>query len=71
MHVSKGSSVTEQTWGAGVNNILLPKGNPLSLWGPTHLLGSPCLPPQERRLSMPEIGEKERNYLYKSHTNLE
>ena len=30
----------------------------------THLLGSPCPPPEERRLSMPETGEKERNYLF-------
>ena len=49
--------VTEQT--RGVNNILLLKGPPLSLWGSPHLLGSPCLPPEERCLSMPEIGEKE------------
>ena len=37
----------------------------------THLLGSKCLPPEERRLSMPETGEKERNYLFKSYTDLE
>ena len=54
----------------GVNNILLPKGlPPLSLWGPP-LLGSPCPPPEERYLSMPETGEKERNYLFKSYTDL-
>ena len=35
---------------------------PFSLGVPHNLLGSPCLPPEERRLSMPEIGEKERNY---------
>ena len=27
--------------------------------------------PRERCLSMPEIGEKERNYLFKSYTGLE
>ena len=32
----------------------------------THLLGSKCPLPEERRLSMPETGEKERNYLFKS-----
>ena len=37
---------------------------------PSHLLGSPCPLPEERRLSMPEIGEKERNYLFKSYTDL-
>ena len=36
-----------------------------------HLLGSQCPPPDERRLSMPETGEKERNCLFKSYTNLE
>ena len=34
-----------------------------------HPLGSQCPPPEERRLSMPETGEKERNYL--SYTDLE
>ena len=38
---------------------------------PTHLLGSKCAPPEESRLSMPETGEKEKNYLFKSYTNLE
>ena len=37
----------------------------------THLLGSQCPPPEERRLSMPETGEKERNCLFKSYTDLE
>ena len=56
--------VSEQAWGAGgVNDILL-------LNGPTLVLqGSPCrarlaLPTttaRERRLSKPEIGEKERD----------
>ena len=27
--------------------------------------------PEERYLSMPETGEKERNYLFKSYTDLE
>ena len=57
-----------------VNDILLWKVLPLfSLWGSplTHLLGSPCPPPEERYLSMPETGEKERNYLFKSYTDLE
>ena len=35
------------------------------------LLGSQCPPPEERRLSMPETGEKERNCLFKSYTDLE
>ena len=52
------------------------KDSPLSVSGgsphsSTHLLGSKCLPPEERRLSMPETGEKERNYLFKSYTDLE
>ena len=34
-------------------------------------LGSLYPPPEERCLSMPEIGEKERNYLFKSYTDLE
>ena len=36
-----------------------------------HLLGSKCPPPEERLLSMPETGEKERNCLFKSYTDLE
>ena len=36
----------------------------------THLLGSKCPPPEERRLLTPETGEKERNYLFKSYTDL-
>ena len=36
-----------------------------------HLLGSKCPPPEERCLSMPETGEKERNCLFKSYTDLE
>ena len=30
--------------------------------GSSPILGSLCPPPEERCLSMPEIGEKERNY---------
>ena len=57
-----------------VHNKLLQKGFPLSLSGGsphphTHLLGSKCPPPEERHLSMPETGEKERNYLFKSYTD--
>ena len=58
-----------------VHDKLLQKGFPLSVFGGspshTHLLGSKCPPPEERHLSMPEIGEKERNYLFKSYTDLE
>ena len=53
--------------------MLLRKGPPFLFLGvpPTHILGSQCLPPEERRLSMPETGEKERNYLFKSYIDLE
>ena len=62
--------VTEQT-GWEDNNVLSLKGLPLCLWGfPPHLLGSQCPPLEERYLSMPETGEKERNYLFKSYTVL-
>ena len=51
------------------------KDFPLSVSGGSfphaHLLGSKCPPPEERRLSMPETGEKERNSLFKSYTDLE
>ena len=55
---------------------LLQKGSPFSVSGSyppphAHLLGSKCPLPEERRLSMPETGEKERNYLFKSYTDLE
>ena len=65
--------VTEQV--GVVHDILLQKGSPLSLSGGsphphTHLLGSKCPPPEERHLSMPETGEKERNYLFKSYKDL-
>ena len=56
----------------GVHIYYYGKDPPFSLGvPPTHLLGSPCLPPEERCLSMPETGEKERNYLFKSYTDLE
>ena len=66
-------SVTEQTGGS--QYTITERVAPFSLGGSppphTHLLGSQCLPPEERRLSMPETGEKERNYLFKSYTDLE
>ena len=75
---SVGRGVTEQTWGGKVNDILLPKGPqgdgsgpPFSPGVPPHLLGSLYLLPEKRHLSMPETGEKERNYLFKSYTDLE
>ena len=58
----------------GGHDKLLQKGSPLSVSGGppnTHLLGLKCSPPEERHLSMPETGEKERNYLFKSYTDLE
>ena len=62
--------------GRVVHDKLLQKGPPLSVSGGpppthTHLLRSKCPLPEERRLSMPETGEKERNHLFKSYTNLE
>ena len=66
-----GENVTEQTRGERVNDILLPKGPSFRSGGPPHLLGLPCPQPEERHLSMPETGEKERNYLFKSYTDLE
>ena len=66
--------VTEQ-WGGGFTINYYRKDSAfLSLEVPSphaHLLGSQCPPPEERRLSMPETGEKERNYLFKSYTDLE
>ena len=66
-------NVTEQG-GVVVHNKLLQKGFPFSVSGGSsphaHLLGSQCPPPEERRLSMPETGEKERNCLFKSYTYL-
>ena len=63
--------VTEQTWGGVNDNYYQKDPPPFSPGVSPHLLGSPCLPPEERHLSMPEIGEKERNYLFKSYTDLE
>ena len=67
-------NVTEQEVGV-VHDKLLQKGFPLSVSGGSfphaHLLGSKCPPPEERHLSMPETGEKERNCLFKSYTSLE
>ena len=64
--------VIEQTWGGGVNDILLPKGPPFcSRDSPLHLLDSLFPLPEERHLSMLEIGEKERNHLFKSYTDSE
>ena len=67
-------TVTEQ--GRGWFTINYYRKDPpfLSLEVPSphaHLLGSQCPPPEERRLSMPETGEKERNCLFNSYTNLE
>ena len=63
--------VTEQV--GVVHDKLLQKGFPLSVSGGsppphTHLLGSKCPPPEDRCLSMPETGEKERNYLKVTQT---
>ena len=47
------------------------KDPPLSVSGGsphTHLPGSKCLLPEERRLSMPETGEKEIIYLKVTQT---
>ena len=70
----KSGFVTEQM-GGGSWYIITEKIPPFCLWRfpptHTHLLGSKCPPPEERRLSMPETGEKERNYLFKSYTDLE
>ena len=55
-----------------VNNILLWNGPPPFVLGVgPDLLGLPSPSPEERHLSMPETGEKERNYLFKSYTDLE
>ena len=68
-------TVTEQGKGWFLHDKLLQKGFPLSVSGGSfphaHLLGLQCPPPEEGRLSMPETGEKERNCLFKSYTNLE
>ena len=73
--MTAGQDVTEQEGGWFLHDKLLQKGFPLSVSGGSfphaHLLGSQCPPPEERRLSMPETGEKERNCLFKCYTNLE
>ena len=69
-----GGIVTEQAGGWFTINYYRKDPPFLSLEVPpphAHLLGSKCPPPEERRLSMPETGEKERNCLFKSYTNLE
>ena len=58
-------SVTEQARGAGSNDILLPNGPTLVLWAPPLHTRFALPATRERRLSMPEIGEKGRNYLFK------
>ena len=70
-----GSNLLLQSRGQGVvHDKLLQKGFPLSVSGGSfphaHLPGSQCPLPEERRLSMPKTGEKERNCLFKSYTNL-
>ena len=70
----KGEGVLQSKgWWWFLHDKLLQKGFPLSVSGGSfphaHLLGSKCLPPEERRLSMPETGEKERNCLFKSYTD--
>ena len=57
--------------GGGWTIYYYQKDLPFLSGGPSHLLGSPCPLLEERCLSMPEIGEKERNYLFKSYTDLE
>ena len=52
-----GGVVLQKTPREGANDILLPNGLPPCA------LRSPA--PRERHLSMPEIGEKERNYLFR------
>ena len=66
--------VTEQGRGWFTINYYRKDSPFLSLEVPppyAHLLGSKCPPPEERRLSMPETGEKEMNCLFKSYTDLE
>ena len=55
----------------GGNDILLQKGPPLSLWGSPHTPTRFALPTTRGKmsLSMPETGERERNYLFKSYTD--
>ena len=69
VHLTLLQNRTGRGWGL-LNNILLPKGCPLFLQGPPSL-SSLCPPPEERQLSILEIGEKERNYLFKNYADLE
>ena len=62
-----GGFVTEQAR-VGVNDI---QGPPIFHWVFLPQQGSLCLLPEERHLSMQENGEKERNYLFTSYTDLE
>ena len=58
---------TDWGGGGGLNDI---KDPPFFSGGSSPILGLLCLPPEERHLSMPETGEKERNYyLFKSYTD--
>ena len=52
------------------NDMLLPNGPTLVLWGPPPRTRFDLPTARERRLSMLEIGEKERDYL-KNYTDLE
>ena len=57
--------------GEEVNDILLPNGPTLVLRGSPHQRTRLALPaPRERCFSMPEIGEKERDYLFKEFYRL-
>ena len=64
VHKGNHIPVTEQT-GVVVNNILSPKGPPFLSGGPPRLTRFALPAARERCLSMPETGEKERNYLFK------
>ena len=69
--VTEGSrGVTEQTEGRGLLHTIIERTHCFSPGVPPRL-GPLCPPPEERHLSMPENGEKERNYLFKSYTDLE
>ena len=64
-------NVTEQSQG-GEQYTITKRTPPFALGVLPHpVLDSPFPLPGKRRLSMPETGEKERNYLFKSYTDLE